>query len=762
MGKIKNSYSVVASGGFIDEGEGVVSFPNGLTITDDTTQRNGTRYDINSMNLEDYGNQLTADHEDKLMSLIGRTEGVKKDGNRITVDRIVYAIKQNPYAQIAYDLLVGGFSRSFSIETLGRLDADTGVYFDAELCGLSQVVTPNNYNANVNMFNDIVHNSLEKAKAEGLKVDGLEEKLVIAQTEENMAKDTKISDTTEEFVDVKVNETEEVEVAEVAPQEISDLQAPVDKTEVEVDETTEIEVAEAKEIADEEVTAEVTEPEADAAVKETTETKREKAENGTWIETVTTTRTSEYIESEEEKAEREAREARWEAEQEADDADVKITVSVDQDNATEEKVENNAEVEKEEETTEEVTSEEETEEVVEEKTENKKEINMTKEEVQALIDGAVQNALDSKVEEPKFKEAPVSKETSIKNQFALAVASTRDLNVEAQNKLREINQANYDALVEAGKVENSIKLEDLGNLVMGPEVLTEVQGKLNSYTALLNATEWRETNALKFAWLSRGETVDMQNVSIGYSGGRVSGPIDDDALLKPYGEPTFNPHDDELEELAYVTAVALATIKFAAVDIMADIAKQFTHDYDKKRAQLVIARLQQAVNTTGVTVAYGGSTADFAEAVAEAADSTTVGSMIMSNKTKAAILRAAIAEENFGLVTELNQGTIYGTPYILVPSDLLPTLGTNETRTFMVHGEPVVVTVPIFYAEMSAFTGRISGGLSYDVDGRASYEVNGTVRSAFQRNEVVVRGSFFRGGVVTEPELVSAITNVES
>ena len=390
---------------------------------------------------------------------------------------------------------------------------------------------------------------------------------------------------------------------------------------------------------------------------------------------------------------------------------------------------------------------------------------MTKDEVQALIDGAVKNALDAQVKEVDFVEevatnaAPAA---SIDKQFTLAIASTRDLNAAAYQELQAIHKANYDALVADGKIANSIKLEDLGNLVVAPEVLDEVQGKLNSYSAILDATEWRETDSIKFAWLSRGTTVDMQNVSLGYSGGLVEGPIDNDDLLKPYGEPTFSQHDDEQEELAYVTAVALATIKFAAVDIMRDIAKQFTNDYDKKRAQLVVARLQQAVTANGQVVSFTGSTADLAEAVAEAADKTTVGKLILSNKSKAALLRAAINEENFGLVAEINAGSVYGTQLIVVPSDLLPTLDAGDTRTFYVHGAPVTITTPIFYADLSAFTGRVSGGLSYDVDGRASYEVSGEVRSAFQRNEVVVRGSFFRGGVVTDPDLVSALVSAES
>ena len=126
--KVTNQLSVqVERSSFIDEGDGVVSFPGGLTITDNTEQRNGTRYDIDSMDLSRYGGQLTGDHEDKLSSLIGEVSGVKKDGPKVTIEKIRYAIAQNPYAQLAYDLLTGGFSKNFSIETIGTYPDDNSV-----------------------------------------------------------------------------------------------------------------------------------------------------------------------------------------------------------------------------------------------------------------------------------------------------------------------------------------------------------------------------------------------------------------------------------------------------------------------------------------------------------------------------------------------------------------------------------------------------------------------------------------------------------
>ena len=80
MSKLKKSHVdvPVTKNAFVDEGDGVVSFPQGLTITDDTEQRNGTKYDIESLDIGEYQGQLTADHVDMLDRLIGGVEGVEK------------------------------------------------------------------------------------------------------------------------------------------------------------------------------------------------------------------------------------------------------------------------------------------------------------------------------------------------------------------------------------------------------------------------------------------------------------------------------------------------------------------------------------------------------------------------------------------------------------------------------------------------------------------------------------------------------------
>jgi hypothetical protein len=100
---------------------------------------------------------------------------------------------------------------------------------------------------------------------------------------------------------------------------------------------------------------------------------------------------------------------------------------------------------------------------------------------------------------------------------------------------------------------------------------------------------------------------------------------------------------------------------------------------------------------------------------------------------------------------------IFGVPYIVVPNDLLPELNTATTRTFSVNQVDVTINRAVFYADLTKFKGRTSGGLKYDLSTEAAYEESGTVKSAFQRNELVLRGSFFRGGAFTDPDMAVAM-----
>lgn len=709
----KNSYS--------DEGEGVVSFPNGLCISDNNVQRNGTRYDIDTLDISKYQGQLTADHEDKLKNIIGRVEGVSKKDGRLTVNKIVYAVKQNPYARLAYDLLVGGFSNAFSTETVGPSANDIdGTLYNHELVGLSQVVCPNNYSAVINT----VRNSLEKSRNDGLDVTGLEEEFLNVKKEENNMDE-----------DSKPTEAVETPVVEETPA----VEETVEETVAETPEATE----ETEKVENEADKEEAKEAEADEDEKE------EKAED-----------------DKEETEESEKKENQIEVDNEISDAEVKelfkridnLTSLVEKATAVENPV-----VEGVEEIVEEDLNE------TTEKVENNltEETQMDKEEIQNAVAEALKgyfaNAVEAKA--PEFKKdensvkvADLNWKDRYNKQVNAAWEAFRAGSIEARKTLNEINEVNLNALKEAGIAKNSMTIESMGNFVIPPEMYREIIGKRTDYTAIINATNWRETDSLEFAWLKRNGDIDMRNVALCDDG--------KDGNLKPISEYTAEPKTGKLEEMAAVTVVCNAATRFFAVDLLADVAAGYRNDYDRKRAQLVIARLEQAVLESKQSVDYAPTTDTAAmvawlQAISEISDATVNGTLIFNNKTfaqlKAHALEAGVNGPLSHIFTDGEIPQIFGTPFIVVPNDLMPTIESEDAIAFTVDGEEVPITHAVFYADLSEFVGYTSGGLQYDIATEASYEINGTVRSAYQRNELVLRGSFFRGGAVKDTSRVSGI-----
>ncbi len=705
--KFKNTIEVTRNS-YKDEGEGIVSFPNGLCISDNQTQRNGTRYDIDSLDISKYAGQLTADHEDKLSNIIGRVEGVKKENGRISVDKIVYAVKQNPYARLAYDLLVGGFSKAFSTETIGPgADSTDGTLKNHELVGLSQVVCPNNYSAIINS----VRNSLKVAEADGLNIDGVEEEILNSFSKEtNMQEENKP-------VEAEVEKAEEVveEVAEV-------------KEEV-VNEAVEEETPEAEEV--------------EAPAEEVQEEPAEEVEN--------------EAETEEEEIEKEENEISDEQVAELFD---KLDGLIDMVKtfAGEEE-----EVPASEEGVEEIVVDDLNE--VEEKTENKKEETMDKEEIQNAVAEVLKGYFANEAKAPEFKKDENSASFTdmdwkerYNKQVNSAYEAFRNGSIAGRQTLNEINEVNFNALKEAGIVKNSMTIASMGNFVIPPEMYREIVGQRTDYSAIINATEWKETDSLEFAWLKRNGDIDMKNVAMCDDG--------EDGNLKPISEYTAEPVTSKLEEMAAVTVVCNAATRFFAVDLLSDVAAGYRNDYDRKRAQLVIARLEQAVAESGQSVGYAPSTDTEAmvawlKAIAEISDTTVNGTLLFNNKTFAQLKAHALeAGANGPLSSIFIDGEIpriFGMPYIVLPNDLLPTIESDDEIKFIVDGKEVEITHAVFYADLGEFTGRTSGGLQYDISADASYEVNGTVRSAYQRNELVLRGSFFRGGAVKDTSRVAGI-----
>ena len=712
--KFKNTIEVTRNS-YKDEGEGVVSFPNGLCISDNQVQRNGSRYDIDSLDISKYAGQLTADHEDKLSNIIGRVEGVKKENGRVTVDKIVYAVKQNPYARLAYDLLVGGFSKAFSTETIGAgADGSDGTLRNHELVGLSQVVCPNNYSAIINS----VRNSLKTAEADGLDIDGVEEELLNSfDKETNMDEENKT---------IEEKDIETVEIPETEEKEVVENEA----TETEVEETTEEESEKEPEQANEE---------------------KEEVENDA------TEAKEEEVKEPEEAEEIEKEENEISDEQVAELFD-KIDGLIDM-----VKDFTGAEEDTDEKGVEEIVVDDLNE--VDEKVENKKEETMDKEQIQNAVAEALKGYFANDAKAPEFKKdensasyAEMDWKERYNKQVNSAYEAFRNGSIAARQTLNEINEANFNALKEAKIVKNSMTIASMGNFVIAPEMYNEIVGQRTDYSAIINATEWKETDSLEFAWLKRNGDIDMQNVAMCDDGKNGN--------LKPISEYSAEPVTSKLEEMAAVTVVCNAATRFFAVDLLSDVAAGYRNDYDRKRAQLIVARLEQAVEESGQSVNYAPTTdteamVTWLESIAEISDTTVNGTLLFNNKTFAKLKAHALeAGANGPLSSIFIDGEIpriFGMPYIVLPNDLLPTIEEGEKVAFTVDGKEVEIKHAVFYADLSQFTGRTSGGLQYDISADASYEVNGTVRSAYQRNELVLRGSFFRGGAVKDTSRVAGI-----
>ncbi len=626
---VKNHLDLhIEKNAFVDSGDGTITFPKGLTITDESEQKNGTKYDIKSMDLSEYRGQVTADHIDSVNTLIGKVINVAKKGKAVVIDGIMFAVSESSTARLAYDLMRNGFLTDVSIETYGPMPNDDGVYMDAKLIGLSTVVVGNNNNATINEF---VMNSIAEAKKDGLDTTELE----------------KVFTKDGEVVDKK--ETNKLS-EEKNMSDVKDDTAVLDKTE---------------------------NKEAEA-----------KQDNTELLAAINSS------------------------------LDAKIAPVMD-------KVK----------------------------------------ELEA-------NAFDKSAKEPEFKKEE-NKGNGVKNsdsEFKSMDSEERTVlqinsaikmlnhDYEAGQLLHKLNAYNFNELRREGIIKNSITIADMGNFVISPEQLSEIQGCRTNYDALVNATDWRETLSTQMAWISRSGDIDMQSVEF----------CDDDAdgNLKPISEYGAAINTSNLEELAAVTPVCNAATRFLAADLLADVQQGYRWDYNRKRAQLVIARLEQAVEENGNSEIYNTSTA--AGALVEPlalwsllADCTPNGTFVMNSASYAELIRNAVTAGVGGPLAQLfTTGDIpqlFGRPILVVPNDLLPTLNTAQTKSFVVNGVTVTVNHAIFYADLSNFTGRVSGGLAYDIATQAAYEVGGEVKSAFQRNEIVLRGSFFRGGAIKDVEQVAGL-----
>lgn len=676
---------LVEKNAFVDEGDGLVSFPNKLVITDNTEQRNGTRYDIDTMDISEYKGNVTADHADMLQAIIGKARGISKIGTQVVIDALQFAVKENALARLAYNLFKGGYLTDFSIETYGEPVDEEGIYHNSKLIGLSAVVTGNNRNAAINR---IVTNSIKQAKEDGLDISDVEKNFLTKFT----VNQTHTDDVPEEPKD------QPEEPAEDKPGDVSEAKNPTD----------------------------VENPEPETVIKEETDMSKddkpvEEKKEDEKVETKVETKVENKVET--------------------------SAAPFDQ-NAFMEALNKTIETR----------------------------LEASLKPITEKVDAIEQNAFDAKAKEPEFKkDENAAHSTEIRGTIKNDLASmgwqdrhAKQINAawdwkklgrsEAADVLNKINEINLAELKKEGRVSNSLTISDFGNFVISRELLTEIEGCRNDYTALVNATQWKETLSTQFAWLRRSGDIGMQPVEFCDDGANGN--------LKPLSEYSATIETSDLEELAAVTPVCNAATRFLAADLLGDVAAGYRNDYDRKRVQLIVARLEQAVEANGNSVIYDtnpaiNSLTSWVDTWAEIATCTPLGTFIFNTSTYAEVMKRAVESGANGPLANIfitgNIPTIFGRPFIVVPDDVMPTLNTAQTKTFIVDGVSVTVNHAVFYGNLSNFTGRTSGGLQYDLSTEAAYEDNGTVKSAYQRNELVLRGSFFRGGAIRDEDQVAGL-----
>ena len=693
MPTFKNQIKVFENS-FNDEGDGVVSFPDGLIISDDQTQRSGTRYDIDSLDISKYQGQLTADHRDELKNILGRVEGVEKREGKLIVNKIVYAVKESPYARLAYNLLLGGFSKGFSTETIGPSADTDGTLYSHELVGLSQVVTPNNYSA---VVNQVVKNSLQESKEDGLDTTEIEKEI--------LNKETEMKKITNEFTD---------EQAEELLSLARDIKAfLMDKEQKEKEEAEK----EEKDTEDKTVDEIIEEDLKNSVEDETVETNE--VETETEVETATET-----------------------VEEVKEDTEVEPATEVEP-----------------------TTEQTETEETVETKTEEietedkeEKEKEMSKDEIKNMIVDVLKGITANEAQEPEFhaNEAAAPK-NALEKQVNAFIQMKQFGSIEAQRELVELNKANLNALKREGLVSNSMNLTDLGNFVPAPEMVKEIAGKRSSYSDLLDQTSWKEIEGKDYAFNRRVGDIDMKNVALSPKATSESGTGNEN--LKPISTYTAKTVKGELEELASITPVCDSATRFFAANLIEDISAGYRNDYDRKRAQLVVARLQQAVNETHSIVALKKDAdvdvlTTLLEGIAKASGKFPSGKLVLSNLTVAKItsfaLKAGINGPLGEIFTRGAEPTIFGIPYIVVPNDLMPTIDSEDDIQHTVDGAKVKIEAAVFYADLTEFVGFTNGGLLFDLSSEASYEEGGVVRST-----VVVVSKIFKQYLVSKLKQLS-------
>lgn len=637
-----------------DDGKGVIRFRDGLILSDESEQVNGTRYDHSTTDISNYNGEVFADHSYDISKLVGTMFGVAKQGQQIVAEGIKFAMA-NPLGRLAHDLVTSGQLRNVSIGTSGPEPEDDGLYKEHSLHEISLVGLGNNRNARMG---ELITHALNKYEKEGMDVSPLKQ----------LFTNDKINKEGDSMAEPK-NQEPDAPKGDDAPkkEDTPTVAAP----------------------AEPETPAAPAEPSAPAAP--------------------------------------------------ADEGD---------------KVDENA--------------------------------------VKAMVENAIapyKKAFDENAKEPEWNmgvntQAPIkaSSLSEAKTQFKnmdkwelaglqyLSFLNSRKGDQDAAKTLSVVNELNLERLKEEGKVRNTLTLSDFGNFVTSPELQTTIEGYRTDYSEALRAFAYQQTQSRDFSFLTRSGDIDLDDVD----------GLDDSVgtdTLKPVKEYEGSVTTSRLQEMAAVTPISTTANLFSAADLIQDATLGYRNAADKRFAQLPVARLEQAMEADATRSYSFDATGSDTNGV----KASNIRRAIFSISQGDGVL--VMTEASYGylwdLMTQLGSSNslgetivgdnpvrrLWGKSVVVVPNDLMPTLDDSTTyRTIpevrpLAGGSPVTVTVnhAIFYLPLATWKGRTNGGLRFDISAEASYEQDGTTKSAFQRNEVLLRGAIFRGGAITDPSRVRGI-----
>lgn len=637
MKTITNRFvSSLDSGKITDNGNGNLTFNNGLVLNSGQPMRDGLRYDIESLDLDDYNGKLFASHEyDNLSSMLGVLEGIEKRDGQLVANGVQFAMS-NPQGELAYEMTKEGFIDEVSIGTMGFPANEEGVYENHSVYETSLVLVPNDPRA-------VVNSPLMVAVANGMDISPFMDTQKAPEKVTNNSKDKEKTVTKDKTVknDAPVD----------APAEEAPATPAVDTPSVEEQVNSAVEKALSK-------FAETIEASTHAGptVERTTDV----------APSVVSTRKTDEIKN-----------------------------MTDNDRLREQII---------------ITS--------------KRQITSADaDKLQAINEFHVEQTLKSDKIDDMFKQS-------------IGGGGGRFLNNP---------HTTTDEL--SGIVAPATVVEGMYDVVTAYDGINSMFGYTPTSSVL---HEYKFLSAkMQLAWLASKEDDGA------------------DGNLKPLTGTDIGKQIRQMEEYAGVAIFSDYSLQSGTVNLVAELARKARESEARVLAELTIGTIESAIETrvAGATVDGFVVAADAAGSVANALTAATEkekaqslvdyvntnngdlvnGVMIMS-KHSAGTLRVQLgltanqALDRGELGEDPVLSRIFGHTVITVPNDLMPLINSGATTTVGTPTGNVTVDHSVFFLERENWDGKqFMGGSQFDSSDTAAYEIGGNTKSAFMRDETVVR-----------------------